>query len=159
MALRRRFPRIRCAAPRRRLAPYPLRRSSFDQTLLARTLPANHRIRRIQGAYYLATGVWPLIHRRSFEAISGKKRDFWLAETVGAITAAVGLTLALAGKREDASPEITLLGFGTAAGFAAVDFAYGLKRRISAVYLIDGVLQLAIIAAHAQEVAARRTRR
>jgi hypothetical protein len=66
-------------------------------------LPANHRIRRIQGAYYLATGVWPLIHRPSFEAaISGKKRDFWLAETVGAITAAVGLTLALAGKREDA---------------------------------------------------------
>ena len=122
-------------------------------------MPANHRIRRIQGAYYLATGVWPLIHRRSFEAISGKKRDFWLAETVGAITAAVGLTLALAGKREDASPEITLLGFGTAAGFAAVDFAHGLERRISAVYLIDGVLQLAIIAAHAQEVAARRTRR
>jgi hypothetical protein len=66
--------------------------------------------------------------------------------------------LALAGKRENASPEITLLGLGTAAGFAAVDFAYGLKRRISAVYLIDGVLQLAIIAAHAQEVAARRTR-
>lgn len=71
------------------------------------------------------------------------------------ITAAVGLTLALAGKREDASPEITLLGLGTAAGFAVVDFAHGLKRRISAVYLIDGVLQLAIIAAHAQEVAAR----
>jgi hypothetical protein len=118
-------------------------------------LPANHRIRRIQGAYYLATGVWPLIHRRSFEAISGKKRDFWLAETVGAITAAVGLTLTLAGKREDASPEITLLGVGTAAGFAAVDFAHGLKRQISAVYLIDGVLQLAIIAAYAQEVAAR----
>lgn len=122
-------------------------------------MPANHRIRRIQAAYYLATGVWPLIHRRSFEAISGKKHDFWLAETVGAITAAVGLTLALAGKREDASPEITLLGVGTAAGFAAVDFAHGLKRQISAVYLIDGVLQLAIIAAHAEEVAARRTRR
>jgi hypothetical protein len=148
---------VRCSSSAAGSLPAP--QKLVDQTVLARTLPANHRIRRIQGAYYLATGVWPLIHRRSFEAISGKKSDFWLAETVGVITAAVGLTLALAGKREDASPELTLLGLGTAAGFAAVDFAHGLKRRISAVYLIDGVLQLAIIAAHAQEVAARRTRR
>lgn len=113
-------------------------------------MPSNDGITQAQGAYYLATGVWPLIHRRSFEAVTGKKRDFWLAQTVGAITAAVGLTLALAGRRKDASPEIAFLGLGTAAGFAGIDFAYGLTRRISAVYLIDGVLQLAIIATHAQ---------
>jgi hypothetical protein len=119
-------------------------------------LPANYRISRVQGAYYLATGIWPLVHRRSFEAISGKKSDFWLVETVGAITAAVGLTLAFASRREDATPEITLLGLGTAAGFAAVDFTHGLKRRISAVYLVDGVVQLAIMAAHTQQASSRR---
>jgi hypothetical protein len=112
-----------------------------------------NRATQLQGAYYLGTGVWPLIHRRSFEAVSGRKHDFWLAQTVGAITAAVGLTLTLASRRKDASPEITLLGLGTAAGFAGVDFTYGLKGRISAVYLIDGVLQLATIAAHAREAA------
>jgi hypothetical protein len=118
-------------------------------------LPANNRISQLQGAYYLATGIWPLIHRRSFEAISGRKHDFWLAETVGAITAAVGLTLALASTRKDAAPEINLLGVGTATGFAAIDFTYGLKRRISAVYLVDGFLQLVIIAARTQQAARR----
>ncbi len=27
-----------------------------------------------QGAFYLATGVWPLLHVRSFEAVTGERR-------------------------------------------------------------------------------------
>ncbi len=30
--------------------------------------------------YYLGTGIWPLVQRRSFEAITGRKQDFWLEE-------------------------------------------------------------------------------
>lgn len=29
----------------------------------------------LQGAYYLATGVWPLVSRRSFERVTGPRTD------------------------------------------------------------------------------------
>ena len=34
---------------------------------------------RVQGAFNLVNGLWPLIHMRSFEAVLGPKRDRWLA--------------------------------------------------------------------------------
>ena len=30
---------------------------------------------RVQGSYYLVTGLWPLVHLASFEAITGPKVD------------------------------------------------------------------------------------
>jgi hypothetical protein len=104
-------------------------------------------VSRAQGTYYLATGIWPVLNRRSFEAVSGRKHDFWLVRTVGLITAAVGLSINLASQREEAAAD-TALKVGTALGFAAIDLTYGLTRRISAVYLVDGVIQVAFVAAH-----------
>ena len=109
---------------------------------------SNPWLSRAQGAYYLATGIWPVLHRRSFEAISGKKQDYWLVQTVGLITAPVGLSIILGSRRNDPRSEMTVLEVGTATGFALIDLIYGLSRRISAVYLVDGVVQVAIIAAH-----------
>jgi hypothetical protein len=50
-------------------------------------------ITRIQGVYYLLTGLWPLVHFASFEALSGRKRDRWLVRTVGLLAAVIGFTL------------------------------------------------------------------
>jgi hypothetical protein len=99
----------------------------------------------IQGLYYVATGVWPVLHRQSFEAVSGRKHDFWLAETVGLVTAAVGLSLCQASRSKTPSPEAKLLALTAAAGFAAIDLRYGLTRRIPPAYLLDGLAQLAFI--------------
>ena len=52
-----------------------------------------------QGAYYAVTGLWPLIHMRSFEAISGPKRDQWLVKTIGLLLTAFSSVLLLAGMR------------------------------------------------------------
>jgi hypothetical protein len=109
--------------------------------------PVHRWLSRAQGTYYLLTGVWPVLDRRSFEAVSGKKRDYWLVQTVGLITAAVGLSINLAGERKEATRDVTVLRLGTALGFAAIDFTYGLTRRIPAVYLADGAAQVAFIAA------------
>jgi hypothetical protein len=32
-----------------------------------------------QGTYFLLTGVWPLLHMRSFLTVTGPKTDLWLA--------------------------------------------------------------------------------
>ena len=111
-------------------------------------LAGNALVSRVQGAYYLATGIWPVLNRRSFEAVSGRKHDFWLVRTVGAITAAAGLSITIASRRNESTAEMAALKLGTALGFAAIDFTYGLKRRISPVYLLDGAIQTMFIAAH-----------
>ena len=43
-----------------------------------------------QGIFYVATGVWPIVHLRSFEAVTGPKLEGWLVKTVGALIAVVG---------------------------------------------------------------------
>jgi len=50
-----------------------------------------------QGAYFAATGVWPLVHMRSFEAITGPKADKRLVRTVGVLVTVIGGVLVAAG--------------------------------------------------------------
>jgi hypothetical protein len=63
---------------------------------MAATLPD---ILRIQGGCYAATGTLPLVHLRSFEAVTGPKRDHWLVRTVGLMAAVMG-ALFLAGRAD-----------------------------------------------------------
>jgi hypothetical protein len=48
------------------------------------------RVTHMQGAYYLVSGLWPLLHFTSFEAFTGRKRDRWLVRTVGLLTCGIG---------------------------------------------------------------------
>jgi hypothetical protein len=98
-----------------------------------------------QGAYYLATGVWPLASLRTFENVTGPKTDKWLVKTVGVLVGVIGATLILAGRRKAAGPEVRLLAAGSAAGLTAVDITYVAKRRIAPVYLLDAVGEVAIL--------------
>jgi hypothetical protein len=98
-------------------------------------------VRRFQAVYYLATGIWPLLHRSSFERVTGPKVDFWLAQMVGALTTVVGASL-LGGQTPTPSPEQRRLGAGSAFAFAAIDIAFGARGKISKIYLLDALLQL-----------------
>jgi hypothetical protein len=97
-----------------------------------------------QGAFYVATGVWPIVHLRSFEAVTGPKLEGWLVKTVGALIAVVGGTLLAAGLRRRVNPELALLATGSAASLAAVDLIYS-PQRISPVYLLDAVAEGALL--------------
>jgi hypothetical protein len=98
-----------------------------------------------QGVFYVGTGVWPIVHLRSFEAVTGPKLEGWLVKTVGAIITVVGGTLLSAGLRRRISPEVMLLAAGSAASLAAVDVVYS-PQRISPVYLLDAVAEGVLIA-------------
>lgn len=108
------------------------------------TLP---RILRIQGAYYAATGAWPLLHLPSFEAVTGPKHDRWLVRTVGLLAAVTGASLLSAAARREAAPPILALAAGSAAAFAGVDAWYSLRGRISKVYLLDAALEISLLTA------------
>ena len=78
----------------------------------------------VQGAYYVATGVAPFISRRGFEAVTGRKKEWWLVETVGVLVTAVGTGVAAAAARDRVTPEITTIAAGCAGGLAAIDIVH-----------------------------------
>jgi hypothetical protein len=108
------------------------------------------RLRRwllgFQAGYYAVTGIWPLIHLPSFEAVTGPKTDDWLVHMVGLLAAAIGVPLGMAAMRDRCRvPEVVVLAVTSALAFAAIDLWYGITGRISRIYLADAVVQLGLI--------------
>jgi hypothetical protein len=104
----------------------------------------------VQSAFYVGTGVWPLLHRRSFERVTGPKADFWLAQTVGVMVAAIGVGLAqAASRRRRVAPELRTIAITSAAGLALVDVCFVVRGRISSVYLLDAAAEAALVIAWA----------
>jgi hypothetical protein len=101
---------------------------------------------RAQGAYFLATGLWPLVHMPSFLRVTGPKRDVWLVRTVGALIAVTGATILSAAQRNRVTGEIAFLAAGTAGALGAVDTIYTVRGRIPPVYLLDAVAEAGLVA-------------
>jgi hypothetical protein len=104
------------------------------------------RAAAVQAGYYFMSGIWPIVSRPTFEAVTGPKTDYWLVQTVGALATVIGATLGVASYRDRVSRELAVLGIGSALGFAAVDAFYVTAGRISRVYLVDAVIECAIAA-------------
>jgi hypothetical protein len=108
--------------------------------------PAPWRVAaRAQGAYYLVTGAWPLLHMGSFLALTGPKRDLWLVRTAGSMITAIGAGLLVGSRRGRVAPSWALAGAIACAGLAAVDLRPGPPRRISRMYLADAAVELALL--------------
>ena len=98
-----------------------------------------------QAEYLAATGVWPLLHRSSFERLTGRKREFWLVRTVGGLAAAIGVSLGLAAICGSKRPETVALALGSGVAFGVADVRA--SRTESRIYLADLALQAAFAAA------------
>jgi energy-converting hydrogenase Eha subunit E len=101
---------------------------------------------RLQGLYYLVTGLWPLIHLASFEAVTGPKTDDWLVKMVGLLAAVIGAALLTVARQSSrGTSEILVLAVGSAAAFAAVDVWYVFQGAIAKVYLADAAVESGLI--------------
>jgi hypothetical protein len=89
--------------------------------------------------YLVLTGIWPLVHRRSFETLTGRKTDYWLVRTVGGLALACGLAMGSAVIRGRPSPEIQILAGAQAVVFVLADL-YASKKQ-SRNYLLDVAIQ------------------
>ena len=111
---------------------------------------------RLQGAYYVATGIWPIVHLRSFMALTGPKHDTWLVQTFGGLVSAVGVSL-LAGRADREAT--TVLGVSSAVALAVSEVVFVARGRISPIYLADALVEVALaggILAHRSEHRAKR---
>lgn len=109
--------------------------------------PSAPSLSRAHGLFNVATGLWPVVHMRSFEAVSGPKVDRWLVRTVGGLMAVNGLAQLTATRSEQRLSR--WLGVGSAAWLAAIDVRYASSGRISRIYLLDAAVELAWVAAWA----------
>jgi len=100
----------------------------------------------LQGAYFLATGVWSLVAIGSFQKVTGPKTETWLVKTVGVLVSVIGTVLMSGAVRRQPSVELRTLALGSPAGLAAIDVAYVAKRRIRTVYLLDALAEAALVA-------------
>ncbi|HEY0191502.1 MAG TPA: FAD-dependent oxidoreductase [Kofleriaceae bacterium] len=96
--------------------------------------------RLVQGAYYVATGLWPLIHPRSFEAVTGRARQGWLGRALGGAIAVAGAALL-------ADRNARRLGLGTAAALGVAGVALAVSRRGTRAYFAEAVLEAGFAAA------------
>lgn len=110
-------------------------------------------LRSLYSPYLVATGVWSLVDRRSFERVTGPKQDYWLVQTVGALAIVIGLSVGVAVRRRAEEPETIVLG-------AASCIAFGLasvraSQTESRAYLADALLETAFLAAWLEPVLER----
>jgi hypothetical protein len=100
-----------------------------------------------QGLFYVATGVWPIVHYRSFERVTGPKTDVWLVKTIGGLITAVGVALLVGARQEKADATVRTLGVGSALALGLADLVYGGSGVISRVYLGDTLAEAGLVAA------------
>ena len=99
-----------------------------------------------QGLYYFTTGLWALLSMRTFEKVTGPKTDRWLVQTIGLMLVVIGLALITGGIRKTITPEMVILGVGTAGVLLGIDVFYVSIKKISRIYLLDAVAELLLIA-------------
>ena len=99
----------------------------------------------VQAAYFLLTGLWPILNVDSFQAVTGNKFDLWVVYTVGALVSIIGSTLLLAGLNRRLTTEIAFLAIASAAALAAIDVIFVVRGVISWVYLVDAAAEIGLI--------------
>ena len=106
------------------------------------------------GAYYLVTGLWPLLSIETFQMVTGPKTDHlvtgresdhWLVMTVGVLISVIGLVLLLAGARRNVTAEVVLLAVGSAVGLTLIDVTYVGRHVIPLIYLADAAAEVILI--------------
>jgi hypothetical protein len=104
--------------------------------------PSGSVVARLHGAFNVAAGLWPLLHRRSFEAVFGPKQDYWLASTVALLLAGNGTAQLMAASTPHGLASARRIGAETALALASVDLVNVARGRISRTYLFDAAVEL-----------------
>jgi hypothetical protein len=117
-----------------------------DPAPLLRAGPRARRALAAQGAYYAGTGVVPFVSRRAFEAVTGRKREWWLVQTVGLLVTTIGGSLLAAAARDRVTPELAGIAAGSALSLGAIDVVHATRGRIAPTYYLDAAVQAALLA-------------
>jgi hypothetical protein len=95
-------------------------------------------------AYWVISGLWPIVHLRSFMAVTGRKHEGWLVQTFGLFIAATGA--GLWPRDRGSRPAQERMAVAGALSLAAADVFFVMRRRISPTYLADALAEIGLVA-------------
>ncbi len=101
------------------------------------------KVSLLQGAYYIVTGLWPLINMESFDAVTGPKAEDWLVRTFGVMVAAVGVPLVAMALQGTLDRSARALALTFAVALAVTEAFFSLRGTIWPIYLADSIVELA----------------
>jgi len=99
------------------------------------------RVALAQGCYFLITGIWPLLHIKSFQMVTERKTDLWLVKTVRVLVLVIGAGLVVAGITQPFARGLILIAMASTVSLMGVDLVHAFKRVISLVYVLDALLE------------------
>ena len=102
----------------------------------------------VHGLYLLIGGGWPLVHWKSFEAVTGPKLDEFLVHTVALLLILVGNIL-LGQRRTAVERSAVQLAMGTSLILGTVAIVSAAGGWVWKVYFIDGTIHLLFVLAWA----------
>jgi len=105
----------------------------------------SRRMLWVQGLYFAITGIWPLIDLASFQAVTGRKTDLWLVQTVGALLTVIGMSFCIAGSRYVVGAGTYFLAVASALALMLVDVVFTTEGTISRIYLLDAAAELLLL--------------
>ncbi len=97
-----------------------------------------------QGAYFVITGIWPILNMESFVMATGPKLETWLVKMVGLLATSIGLTFLVSALRKRSLP--MLLAYAASSSFLIMDIIYVANQTIRRIYLLDAAIQFAFLA-------------
>jgi hypothetical protein len=113
-------------------------------TISERLAPTPRLLVAAQSAYYVTTGLWSILHRPSFQLVTGPKREYWLVRTVGGLAVAIGVTLGVTAATGRRTRESETLALASGLAFGAADLHAA--RVASRIYLADAALHAVLLA-------------
>lgn len=95
-----------------------------------------------QGIYYALTGFWALTFGSPFVEAGSV---YWLVRMSGLLVLIIGAMLCVAAYRRHETPEVYVVGLGSALGLAMLDLTFVARGDISRWYLFDAMFQVLFI--------------
>ena len=96
-----------------------------------------------QGAYFIATGLWPLVHFSSFAIVTNTEGPAWAFRAIGLLIACIGLALLSAARVREFGAAICHLGALSAMALAWIDVELLRQGVIGSLNELDVPVQLA----------------
>jgi peptidoglycan/LPS O-acetylase OafA/YrhL len=100
---------------------------------------------RLQGIYFILTGIWPVIDISSFMLVTCPKTDIWLVKTIGTIFFCEGVCFLLSGITREGGLPVFVLSVTNALALIIIDCYYVFSGTICVIYLGDAAAELILL--------------
>jgi hypothetical protein len=95
-----------------------------------------------QAIYYFILGVWPLVNYDTYQRLTGRGEvDPWQLRLIGMLLAVIGAALLAGAYRGYLTPEMVILGAGSALVLLITHLVAVAQQKASSVYIIDAAAE------------------